>query len=391
MPQQEQRLCTVLRSIAVAALAGTALALHARSGQLPWSVVGLFVLACSLSTGAVAMIIQQGWNLRLRDPDMHCARTSAAIIVQLGFVALLPQLWLLFVVALCLSGVQLPGRRRPRRFIKVSLLVAGGLAVGLYMARDHLAHPVIAPMDVFLLCLATFVCSAHPERWRGPSQRQEGSACDVRRLTERERVASELHDTLLQGLHGVILHLQVATQRIPPQEPARRMMEDALERGDQLLLDGREAHATLRAVGSAPADLPDALVAAGEELASRCFTRFRFEVKGRRRPLQPAVDDEAYRAAHEAMLCAFRHAQACEVAALLCYGDAQLVLQVRDDGIGLDALLAAARATAARAGMTRICRRAGRVGARVSFSSAAGQGTQVEWTVAAARAYSHTA
>ena len=390
MPEQEQRLCASLHSIGAAALQATALALHAWSGQLPWSVVGLFVLACGLSTGAMALIIHRGWNLRLKDPDMLRAQTGAGIAVQLGLLALVPQLWFLFVTALCLAGAHLPRRWRLRQFIEVCLLIGGGLGIALYVARDHLAHPAIAPMDVFLLCLATLVRVGHRGRRREPPEPQEESSTGPRRLTERERVARELHNTLLQGLHGVILHLQAATERIPPQEPARRMMEDALQCGDQLLLDGREAHARLRAVGGAAADLPDALVAAGEELASGCFTRFRFELKGRRRPLQPAVDDEAYRVAREAMLCAFRHAKACEVVALLCYGDAQLVLQVRDDGIGLDAVRAAVPSAAGRAGMTRMRNRARRAGARVSVSSAAGRGTQIELTVAAALAYSPT-
>jgi signal transduction histidine kinase len=96
------------------------------------------------------------------------------------------------------------------------------------------------------------------------SQLQVEALAAERRLAERERAARELHDSLLQGLQGLMLRLQSATERIPPQEPARRMMEEALERGDQLLLDGCDGHEKLRQVGGAGSGLPDELMVADE-------------------------------------------------------------------------------------------------------------------------------
>jgi signal transduction histidine kinase len=211
-----------------------------------------------------------------------------------------------------------------------------------------------------------------------------------RRLTERERVARELYDSLLQDLNGLILLLQAAAECIPPQEPARRMVENALACGDRLLLDGCDAHARLRVAGSAAADLPDALAAAGEELASDGFTRFRFELKGRRRPLQAVVDDETYRVASEAMRHAFGHARVREVVTLLSYGDAQLTLQVRDDGVAADHDPEDLPSPSGHAGASGMHESARRMGAHLSIRSAQGRGTQVRLTVAAALAYSGT-
>jgi signal transduction histidine kinase len=70
------------------------------------------------------------------------------------------------------------------------------------------------------------------------------------RLAERELAAREMHDTLLQGIQGLILRFQAAAERIPHREPAREMMERALERADQVLEESRDrandAHAPQR-------------------------------------------------------------------------------------------------------------------------------------------------
>ncbi len=59
-------------------------------------------------------------------------------------------------------------------------------------------------------------------------------------LAERERAARELHDTLLQGIQGLILRFQAVAERIPSREPAREMMERALERADEVLVETRD-------------------------------------------------------------------------------------------------------------------------------------------------------
>ena len=59
-------------------------------------------------------------------------------------------------------------------------------------------------------------------------------------LAERDRAARELHDTLVQGIQGLILRFQAVAERIPSREPAREMMERALERADEVLLETRD-------------------------------------------------------------------------------------------------------------------------------------------------------
>ena len=60
------------------------------------------------------------------------------------------------------------------------------------------------------------------------------------RLAERERIARDLHDTLLQGFQGLILSFHDAMMDIPEREPARRLMEKALDRADEVMAEGRD-------------------------------------------------------------------------------------------------------------------------------------------------------
>ncbi len=59
-------------------------------------------------------------------------------------------------------------------------------------------------------------------------------------LAERERIARELNDTLLQSVGGLILRFQTAAERIPQDDPTRQMLEEALKQSDDVLAEGRE-------------------------------------------------------------------------------------------------------------------------------------------------------
>ena len=78
-------------------------------------------------------------------------------------------------------------------------------------------------------------------------------------LRERNRIARELHDTLLQGFQGLMLVFQVVMDSLPADTPARRMMEQAMDRADQALIEGRQSVQDLREDATAGGDLSGAL------------------------------------------------------------------------------------------------------------------------------------
>src|SRR5260370_6533214 len=107
------------------------------------------------------------------------------------------------------------------------------------------------------------------------------------RLAERERIARELHDTLLQGFQGLTLHFQAVMNHISDPELARAMMKKALGYADQVLLEGRERVRDLRSEGTAPQELSQDLDSYGEELAKDQPAAFKVTVVGRTQSLHP--------------------------------------------------------------------------------------------------------
>src|SRR6266478_5927233 len=117
------------------------------------------------------------------------------------------------------------------------------------------------------------------------------------RLGERTRIASELHDSLLQGFQGLMFRLQAVRDMLPAR-PAEAMdaLETALDKGDQAIAEGREAVQDLRSSTHGGNDLVHTLTALGEELASTVCSgevpTCRVLVEGKPRVLDAVVRDE---------------------------------------------------------------------------------------------------
>lgn len=206
------------------------------------------------------------------------------------------------------------------------------------------------------------------------------------RLAERERIARELHDTLLQSLIGLMLRFDAATRRLAPGDANRAQFEAALAQADAVLSEGRDRVQGLRTV-LVTADLARELEAVGTGLTEDHAAKFGMQVHGEPRTLHPAVLDEVFWIAREALLNAFRHAQAGEVRLELAYADDGLQMSVRDDGRGIDAAVVQAGHRAGHWGLPGMEERARKIGARLQILSDAGRGTRIEVQVPAALAY----
>lgn len=207
------------------------------------------------------------------------------------------------------------------------------------------------------------------------------------RLAERERIARELHDTLLQGVQGLILRFQAATDRIPGREPARGLMERALERADELLGESRARVKDLRAPTSSVVELPQALAAEGEQLALAHPVPFRATTEGTRRELHPIVREEALLLGREALANAFRHANASQIEADVFYGETELRMRVRDNGSGIDQALLHGGGRIGHWGLLGMRERAKKLSAHLDIWSTQDAGTEIDLRVPAAVAY----
>jgi signal transduction histidine kinase/ligand-binding sensor domain-containing protein len=210
------------------------------------------------------------------------------------------------------------------------------------------------------------------------------------RLAERERIARDLHDTLLQGMQGLIWRFQAASDRIPAGEPARQLMEQSLDRADHLLREGRDKVKDLRPSTSDVADLAQAFAAEGDHLAQAHSAEFRVSVQGALRELHPLVREEGFLIAREALSNAFRHAGAGHVEAEVNYGNTALHVRIRDDGQGISTAVLDAGGTPGHFGLLGMRERAKKLGAHLDIWSRPGAGTEVDLCVPAAVAYART-
>ncbi|MFP2931561.1 two-component regulator propeller domain-containing protein [Pyxidicoccus sp. 3LG] len=207
------------------------------------------------------------------------------------------------------------------------------------------------------------------------------------RHRERERIARELHDTLLQGVHGLVLRFQVAAEMIPPGEPARASMERALERADDILVEGRDRVMDLRAASEEHSELSEDFASVGQELAQDHPVGFRGVVEGEPTPLDPIVRDEVFRIGREALVNAFQHASAKRIEVELTYDPDELRLRIRDDGRGVDPEFLQAGGRPGHWGLSGMRERARKIGARLDIWCRDGSGTEVELRVPGAVAY----
>lgn len=210
------------------------------------------------------------------------------------------------------------------------------------------------------------------------------------RLTERERIARELHDTFLQSVQGLMLRFQSVMEKIPPAQTARALMEKALDHADTVLTEGRDRVTQLRSKEQSAKDLPAALQDAGVELARDGRTTFLLTVEGNRRELDPVVNDEVRHIAGEALANAFRHAQAKHVDVSVIYRRRELSVSIVDDGQGFDVTTVGENTPAGHWGLQGMKERAKKIRAKLELSSGRDIGTAVELKVPASIAFRRT-
>jgi signal transduction histidine kinase/ligand-binding sensor domain-containing protein len=196
------------------------------------------------------------------------------------------------------------------------------------------------------------------------------------RLSERTRLARELHDTLLQTIQGSkmivddLLDPPVVSGR--PREVMGRL-SGALA---QALLELRSALNSLRNATTAGNDLAEAFRRAADDCANRGVANLAFVIEGTAREMDPIVRDEIYRIGHEAIRNACHHSGADRIEVRLSYGG-DLTFSVHDNGRGIDPEVAA-HGKNDHFGLQGMRERAKRSGGTLTISSSIHSGTRLE-------------
>jgi len=155
-------------------------------------------------------------------------------------------------------------------------------------------------------------------------------------LDERQRMAREIHDTLAQGLTGIITQLQAAEQASADPAGWRRRVAAAIRLARESLSEARRSVDALRPEPLETARLSDALTSVAERWSALHGIAVQVTTTGTARPLPTEAESALLRTAQEALANVARHAQATRVGLTLSYMPHEVALDVRDDGRGFD-------------------------------------------------------
>ena len=243
--------------------------------------------------------------------------------------------------------------------------------------------------ETFCIALAAFLL------WLGFSLRVRWVSAAIRsraeeRAEERIRIARELHDTLLQGVQGLLLSFHAAASKVPTEHESKKALEKALASADRIILEGRDRVNRLRSEHLTNDELEPSIEAVADDLTGLSTIDFALERIGTRETLNPEIVDEIYYIVREALTNSFRHSRASRIVVALDYGKHQLSVTCRDDGRGFDSRELQESAVRGHWGLRGMAERAEKIGAEFDCQSAPGEGVQIRIVLPASRAYIRT-
>ncbi|MFB2560796.1 ATP-binding protein [Sphingobium sp. sgz301303] len=206
------------------------------------------------------------------------------------------------------------------------------------------------------------------------------------RLMERETIARDLHDTLLQGVQGFMFRIQAIANRLAAGSEERRSLEEALDRADDLVMQGRDSVRDLR-VSDMEGDLRRTLQDAVDDALLGDAIDIQIVELGSPREIHPLALAEIKAIVGEALFNIGRHAGAAEVELVASYGRRSLRLRVHDDGRGIPKAILDSGRREGHFGLVGMRERAQVIGGSVLVRSQAGEGTEVVLDVPAGVAY----
>jgi signal transduction histidine kinase len=207
------------------------------------------------------------------------------------------------------------------------------------------------------------------------------------RADERISIARDLHDTLLQGIQGLLLTFHAAAERVPDDHESKHVLERALSTADKIIVEGRDRVKGLRSLDLVGEEFCAALKNLGEDLNASGAVNYSVSCQESQHTLTPHIASEVFLIAREAVMNAFRHGQASAIAVRVRYGRREFTLECHDDGHGFEPGDIEEQTTPGHWGIRGMTERAQRLRAKLEVQSAPGEGTIVTLTLKARRAY----
>jgi signal transduction histidine kinase/ligand-binding sensor domain-containing protein len=203
------------------------------------------------------------------------------------------------------------------------------------------------------------------------------------RLAERERIARELHDTLLQNVQALVLKFHGLIS-VLPRDPVRRHLEETLDRAELVVVESRDRIMDLRTVRSSE-DLARRLRGAADLSSSKSRPELRVTCLGETRRMTPSALDEVTQIGSEAIRNAVSHSGGDLVDIEIAFERSAFRLVVHDNGVGIPAGRLERAAEQGHYGLVGMRERARNLGGELVVETR--RGTRVELTVPARNAY----
>ncbi|MBC2607289.1 sensor histidine kinase [Pelagicoccus albus] len=199
-------------------------------------------------------------------------------------------------------------------------------------------------------------------------------------LSERNRVAREIHDTLAQNIGAISVHLElVRTDSKNLSEPTQNHIQTAHKLARTALADARESIWNMRSQVLEKYDLGGALKRIATQLTENTGIDTLVEIKGDRRRLPPIVENNLLRIGQEAVTNACKHAEPTRISVRLVYSERKVELSISDNGKGFrtDAVPSGAKRSF---GLVGIQERIELLGGEIEIKSEVGKGTEIKAT-----------
>ncbi|TAK21494.1 MAG: GAF domain-containing protein [Chloroflexota bacterium] len=198
---------------------------------------------------------------------------------------------------------------------------------------------------------------------------------------ERNRMAREIHDTLAQGLIGIILQLELAELDSGLSDSVRQRIGRSIQLARENLAEARRTMLDLRAAALEGRSLTQALERLVFDVGRELGVKAEFRGPPADERFSARIETAVYRIAQEAIANVRKHAGASRLDVELAPRDNHLNLTIQDDGRGFDPTNGRRETVSSGFGLRSMNERASLVGGRLTVASRPGGGTRVDLLV----------
>ncbi len=325
--------------VAVVVLAVAAMVEVAAGQESPTAPTSLWVTLPALALTASALIVRRRFPFGA--PTVYWVGVAVLSFVDGRLIPFADSVFILGMAASFLLG-HLREEVQARAGLAV---VIGGAAVVIAKSPNHANAELVFIPVLFGICwLAGFAVRDRAVRAEAAevradqAERERDAAARIAVAEERARIARELHDVVAHAVSVMVLQVGAVRHRLPDARAEDREALIGVEQaGRNALVEMRRLLAAMRTESDGAERSPFPGLAGLEALASevgRAGLHVVVHVDGEPFPLPGAVDLSAYRIVQEGLTNALKHAVASAAHVTVRYRPGELMLEVRDDGMG---------------------------------------------------------